>query len=164
MTIKRILVPTDFSKAADQALRYAVDLARPTNARLFLLFVVEPVYYATASDLYGATAPIGMLLDEQRRIGTQQLARAAQLLRRRRALVSTIVETGIAHEMIVETARKSRADLIVMATHGRTGLTHLLLGSVTEKVIRSAPIPVLTVRVLDASSRSQTRRNSTRRR
>jgi nucleotide-binding universal stress UspA family protein len=146
MAIRRILVPTDFSDAAQNGLDYAVGLAKAFAAEVFLLFVVEPVYYATPADLYGASANLSMLLEEQKRIAREQIARLGRQIKRREVRFRSSIETGVPYEVITETARKQRCDLIVMATHGRTGLSHLLLGSVAEKVVRTATCPVLTVR------------------
>jgi len=163
MAVKKILVPTDFSSAADQALDYAVELARPSKAQLIALFVVEPVY-AMPGDLYGASATYATLLEEQIAIGRRQLAGLAERLRRRQVPVRALLETGIPWETIVETARSSRADMIVMATHGRTGLAHFFLGSVTEKVVRSAACPVLTMRVGDGAKKRRAKPGKSRKR
>lgn len=160
MAIKRILVPTDFSNGSLQALEYAIDLAQSCKAELIVLFVVEPVYYATPADLYGASANLTMLLEEQQRIGREQLARLGKRLSQRRVRFRTLLETGTPHQRITGTAAKLKADLIVMATHGRTGLSHVLLGSVAEKVVRTAACPVLTLRGRRAMRR--TRRPATR--
>jgi len=160
MAIKRILVPTDFSEGSLQAIEYAIDLAQPTVAELIVLFVVEPVYYATPADLYGASANLAMLLEEQQRIGRAQLARLGKRLAQRRARFRTMIETGTPYQLITDTAAKLKADLIVMATHGRTGLSHVLLGSVTEKVVRTAACPVLTLRGRPAARK--TRRTAAR--
>ncbi len=159
MPIEKILLPTDFSDRAREALDYALDLAEPLQAELIVLFVVEPVYYASPADLYGASANLSMLLEEQQRIGGQELARLAEQLRSRNVKVRTVLETGVPYQLITQTAEAQKADLIVMATHGRTGLAHLLMGSVTEKVVRSAACPVLTVR---GHRSAGTRRDRTR--
>jgi nucleotide-binding universal stress UspA family protein len=144
MRIKRILVPVDFSDNSLQALDYATQLAKPFKAEILVFFVVEPVYYATPADMYGPSANLSMLLDEQRRIGREQLARLSKKLEKRGLKIRTAMQTGTPYQAIVDAAKKLKADLIVMATHGRTGLSHLLMGSVTEKVVRSAACPVLT--------------------
>ncbi|MBI4517411.1 MAG: universal stress protein [Deltaproteobacteria bacterium] len=144
--IKRILVPVDFSDTALQALDYAIEFGKPFRPELVVLFVVEPVYYATPADLYGPAANLSMLLDEQRRIGKEQLLRLAAELEKRGVNARTVLQTGTPFQVIVDTAERLKADLIVMATHGRTGLSHVLLGSVAERVVRSAACPVVTVR------------------
>ena len=87
------------------------------------------------------------MLEEQLKIGRARLAKLAERLRRRRIAARTLLESGVPYQVIVDTARRARADMIIMATHGRTGFAHLLLGSVTEKVVRTATCPVLTLRV-----------------
>src|SRR6266446_6102255 len=146
MKIKRLLVPVDFSETSLEALDYAVDFAKPFRATLTVLFVVEPVYYATPTELYGPAANWAVLSGELQRIGRQQLAELAERLKKRRVSCRTVLRTGTPYRIIVDEAKKQRADLIVMSTHGRTGLSHLVMGSVTEKVVRAATCPVLTVR------------------
>lgn len=153
MKIKRILVPVDFSDASLQAVDHAVDLAKLTRAELIVLFVVEPVYYAAPADLYGPPANLGVLLEEQQRVGRDQLDRLCRRLEQRGHKCRVLLRTGVAYREIVGTAAKVKADLIVMSTHGRTGLTHVLLGSVSEKVVRLAACPVLTVRAAKPARR-----------
>lgn len=153
MAIKKILFPTDFSERAQQALKYTVELARPVRAEVIVLFVVEPVYYATPADLYGAAVNLSVLLEEQQRIGREQLTRVTDRLKKQGLRARFLLETGAPHQVIVDTAARIKANLIVMATHGRTGLAHLLLGSVTEKVVRAAACPVLTVRGRERAAR-----------
>jgi nucleotide-binding universal stress UspA family protein len=146
MTIRRIFVPIDFSDSSMRALDYAIDLGRTFGAELAVLFVVEPIYFATPGDLYGTSANLGMLLEEQRRTAREELKKLDERLKKRGVDAQTVLGSGVPHEVIVETAKVRKADLIVMATHGRSGLSHLLMGSVAEKVVRSATCPVLTVR------------------
>jgi nucleotide-binding universal stress UspA family protein len=157
MKIRRILVPLDFSEGGQGALDYAVGLFAQ-GGQIIILHVVEPLYYATPADLYGGPANLSVLLDEQQRVAKQQLAKVAERLAKRRIRVKAVLETGVPYQTIVDTAQKLDVDLVVMATHGRTGLTHLLLGSVAEKVVRSALCPVLTVRAAAKKRRSATRK------
>jgi len=143
MTIKRILVPVDFSTSALRALDYAVDFAKPLKAELTVLFVIEPIYYAMP-DLAGGPMISG-LIDEQQRSGRVQLTRLQQRYAKRRVKVRALLQTGTPYQAIVDTARRQKADLIVMGTHGRTGMAHLLMGSVAERVVRIAACPVLTL-------------------
>lgn len=145
MAIKRILVPIDFSADSLAALAYAREFAKPFGAELSILSVVEPIYYATPADMYVPSPNVAMLLDEQRRSAVKHLARIGADLKKRRQRFRTAVKVGSAAQVIVDTAKKD-ADMIIMATHGRTGLVHMLMGSVAEKVVRTAPCPVLTVR------------------
>jgi universal stress protein A len=147
MAIKRILVPVDFSAPSLQALDYAVDFARPLAAELVVLFVVEPIYSINPGELYAPASEFSFLMREQRRHGKEQLAQIEARLTTRYAKIRTALQEGLAYQAIVAAAKRQKADLIVMATHGRTGLSHLFMGSVTEKVVRTAGCPVLTVRV-----------------
>jgi nucleotide-binding universal stress UspA family protein len=158
MTIRRIFVPIDFSDSSKRALNYAIDLGGVLGADLTVLYVAEPIYFATPGDLYGTSANLGMLLEEQRRSARQELSKLAARLEKRGVRVKTVLGTGVPHEVIVETAKARKADLIVMATHGRGGLTHLLMGSVSEKVVRSATCPVLTMRAGATKKRPAGRR------
>jgi nucleotide-binding universal stress UspA family protein len=145
--IKRILVPIDFSKTSLKALDYAVDFAKPLGAEVHALFVVEPIYYAVP-DLAGAAAGATVgLIEEQRQSGRQQLERLKARYARRHVKLRTLLQTGTPYQVIVDTAKSIKADMIVMSTHGRTGMTHLLVGSVAERVVRAASCPVLTIRV-----------------
>src|SRR5262245_25168727 len=147
MKIKRILVPVDFSAHAQAALDYSIEFSKPFKSELLVLHVVEPVYYAVPDFTGGAAASMASLLEEQRRAARAELVRLEHTYARRRVKLRTLQQTGVtAYEAIVDTARKLKADLIIMATHGRTGLTHLLMGSVAEHVVRSATCPVLTLR------------------
>jgi len=145
--IKRILVPVDFSPASLKALDYAADFAQPLGADLSVLFVIEPIYYAVP-DLAGAAAGTAVgLLEEQRASGKRQLERLQARYAKRRIKLRTLMQTGTPYQTIVDAAKSLKANLIVMSTHGRTGVSHLLLGSVAERVVRSATCPVLTIRV-----------------
>jgi nucleotide-binding universal stress UspA family protein len=159
MMIKRILVPIDFSPNSFRALDYAIEVGKPFKARLSVLYVVEPIYYAVP-DFTGSPA-MGELLTEQMGTARAQLARLERQYAKRRVKLQALLETGTAYEAIVETAKQIKADLIAMATHGRTGMSHLLLGSVAERVVRTAPCPVLTLRpgqrLPRAASHSRTR-------
>jgi len=134
--IKRILAPVDFSEASLVGLDYAIAIGDRFNAEVVLVFVVEPLRYAGDRQL---------LLADERRFGRRELSRLERRLGERGLMHRTVLQVGTPYQVIVEEAQKCGADLIVMATHGRTGLSHLLLGSVAEKVIRSARCPVLTV-------------------
>lgn len=141
--LKTILVPTDFSECSNAAVRYGHALAESFGATLHLLNVVQDPYtmpWATE----GFAAPIGDLLADwesqarQRLVGSVPTAVAAK----------TVVKTqvGSPHREIVRYAAQHEIDLIVLGTHGRGPLGHMLLGSVAERVVRTAPCPVLTVR------------------
>jgi universal stress protein A len=164
MAIRRVLVPVDFSGDSLKALAYAGDLATAPRVELVLLHVIEPVYYATPADMYATNANLAMLLDEQRRVAKQQLDRLAAALQKKGRRARTLLKTGAPAPVIVDTAKSAKADLIVMSTHGRTGLAHMLLGSVAEKVVRAAACPVLTVRGGGTAAASAGRRRRAARR
>lgn len=149
MPTAHYLVPLDFSTYADQALDYAIRLARPLNARLTLLHVIQPVPMAGVD--MGVALPetyLQELEEEVQRSMEAALARvtAAGLTGER------VVLYGVPFQEIVDTAKARQVALIVMGTHGRTGLLHVLLGSVAEKVIRLAPCSVLVVRTVAQAS------------
>lgn len=141
MTIKRILVPVDFSANSLQAVDYAVEFAKLWKAELQLVFVVEPLYYAMSE--FAAPA-VGELLEEQRRSGRTQLTRLEAHCAKRNVKVRALLQVGTPYRAIVDSAKQLKTDLIIMTTHGRTGVSHLLLGSVAERVVRFAGCPVLT--------------------
>lgn len=142
--IKRILVPTDFSKISYSAFDYAKDLAEKMNAELYLIFVLEkspPLL--TAKSLGLSEEEILYRMEAEARI---KLSEAASFLREDTNLnVIEELRIGTDYEEIVNYAVKISADIIIIATHGRTGVLHTLLGSVAEKVIRFAKCPVLVI-------------------
>jgi nucleotide-binding universal stress UspA family protein len=145
MKVKRILVPIDFSADSLQALELAVDFAQPYHAELVVLLVVEPISFV-GPDFAGAqTGALADLLAEQRRNARAELARLEQRYFKRGVALRAMVATGPPAQVIVESAKDLKADFIVMATRGRTGFAHLLAGSVAERVVRTAPCPVLTM-------------------
>jgi nucleotide-binding universal stress UspA family protein len=154
--VTKILVPTDFSEPSMKGLDYAIDLARRLHAGVVIVHVVEPFQYMGPLDIYGTLPNTAMWLSEQRKAAKTQLAGLEKSLKKRRIKFQTVLSTGAPHQQIVDAAKKLEADLIVMATHGRSGLSHLLLGSVAEKVVRTALCPVLTVRDFKSSRRRRT--------
>jgi universal stress protein A len=144
--ITRILVPVDFSEPSLQALDYAIEFGRPFKPEFVVLHVLEPIYFPGPGDMYGAGYDMGLVYRELERAGSEQLSRLAATLQKKRLTVRTLLRVGTAYHVIVETAKKLKTDVIIMSTHGRTGLSHVLMGSVAEKVVRSATCPVLTVR------------------
>lgn len=146
MAIRRILVPIDFSETSGRALDLAIELGGPLRAELVLLHVIEPLQLASAPELYApAPGPMMEVLSEQERLAHEELSKIAKRIRGKRMGVHALVVTGTPYDRIVEAADHLRVDLVVMGTQGRTGLTHLLVGSVAEKVVRLATCPVLTV-------------------
>jgi len=142
--VRKILVPTDFSDASDQAVEYGARLACALGATVYLVHVVEDTYAMHGAwDYY--VRDTAEILDRQADIARSKLADAAVPLEKRGLQVATEARLGSAADEIVLAAQHYGADLIVMATHGRSGLPHLLLGSVAERVIRHATCPVVAV-------------------
>jgi nucleotide-binding universal stress UspA family protein len=146
MPIKRVLVPVDFSGDSLNALAYARDLVKPFHAEVILVHVVEPIYYAAPADMYMTSPNLAGIIEEQQRMAAQQLKRIAGDLEKKGHRVRTVLKNGVPAQVIIDSAQRTGTDLIVMATHGHTGLAHLFMGSVAEKVVRTAACPVLTVR------------------
>jgi nucleotide-binding universal stress UspA family protein len=144
--LKKVLVATDFGPASDSALRYAQALARGFGAELHVLHVVENVL-ARAIDGYGYAAISPEVQLDIERAGRKQTDALLTDEDRREmhAKASTVTSNSPASE-IVDYARKNGIDLIVMGTHGRGAIAHLFMGSVAERVVRTAPCPVLTIR------------------
>jgi nucleotide-binding universal stress UspA family protein len=146
MLFKKILVPIDFSDGAEAAVAAAIDLGRKTGDAVTLLHVYElPILPhgmspAATQDLYDRIlAAIADRLDEAR----ERAARAAEGA----VAIDTRSVDGPAAEQIVAIARDDGYGIVVMGTHGRTGLAHLWIGSVAERVVRTSTVPVMTVRL-----------------
>jgi nucleotide-binding universal stress UspA family protein len=143
IAISRILCPTDFSEPSQNALAHADSLARWYGAEIVVLYV-SPVAAMPVTELaYLPATPL--LTPEARERLHQDLRRLVEPLRRDGVSVSVEVAEGSAATQIVARAEELRVDLIVVGTHGRRGLEHLMMGSVTESVLRRSPCPVLTV-------------------
>ncbi len=137
-----ILVPTDGSREVERALEYAVEFARTHDATIRALYVVNAAGYG-GLPMETALGGISDALHEEGRAAVgriEELAPAA-------VTVETTVLEGAPSRVIIEEADSAECDLIVMGTHGRGGIDRLLLGSVTERVVRRASVPVLTVQV-----------------
>jgi nucleotide-binding universal stress UspA family protein len=145
---RRIVCPTDFSPTADAAAMHAASLARACSGDLLLLHVLPHLNHP----LQGIAQAIPRLLAELRAGAKERLAMAAKALGDGLA-VRTELREGHAHEQILACARDNKADVIVMGTHGHTGLQHTLLGSTAERIVRLAECPVLTVRLPDRAGR-----------
>jgi nucleotide-binding universal stress UspA family protein len=144
MEIRQILAPTDFSRFSREAAAWAFELAGKFGAKVLLFHVVElPAY-----PLEGLPPSRlgGTLLEDLERQAEADLAKVMPEAQGAKVEVTRRVVVGIPYRKIVEVAQEEQADLIVMATHGRTGLSHLFMGSVAERVVRTAPCPVLTMR------------------
>lgn len=146
MTIqmKKILVPTDFSEFSKQAVDYAVELAGRFDAEITLLYVLQDAVALFPEPGVAFPAP-GNYLQELQESSQQALDRLRESLPAEMT-IQTVLRNGPPFVEIVRFAKEEDFDLIVIGTHGRSGLAHMLLGSVAEKVVRKANCPVLTVR------------------
>jgi nucleotide-binding universal stress UspA family protein len=143
--LHRILVPTDFSKSSSNALTYGVAFADKFGAELHLLHVVQDLALFVPEAVM-LTPPMVPPVEQFVSAARAALERAVQELTAPKVSIVPEVAEGTPFEEIVRFARERDIDLIVMGTHGHTGLAHLFMGSVAEKVVRRAPCPVLTVR------------------
>jgi len=142
LKVNSILVPTDFSRESKKALQYAIPFARQFNAGIILLNVLQSHYVAGE---FGVV-DFPTLETELKRSSQKQLTVLATKAARNQVPVKLVVRTGSPVAEIINVAGELNTDLIVLATHGHTGLKHVLLGSVAENVVRRAPCPVLVVR------------------
>jgi nucleotide-binding universal stress UspA family protein len=139
--VQRIVHPTDFSKTADRAFQKAVEFAKQNRAELLLVHVLlralpPPSLWRGVYDRIDA---------QERRVAETRLSALLARARRAKVRARTLLLSGVTYEQIVQVAQSMRAGLIVMGSHGRTGLSKLLLGSVAERVSGLAPCPVLIV-------------------
>lgn len=146
MQIQRILFPTDFSELAQCAWGYAVGVAEKFGAELHCLYVVDDAYQYWSS-LGPESIPIGPPPEDLMQLGRTRMERfRSEHLQGLARPATTQVAMGRPFAEIVAYATEQKIDLIVMGTHGRGAIAHALLGSTTEKVLRKAPCPVMTVR------------------
>ena len=146
MEIKRILAPTDLSPASDVALATAAELAHELGAQLLLLHVLPEEKLEALTRAHVPRRPVDLVFEDLETALIDQFRRAVPVEMRRGLHVRPTVAVGNPVAEILREAQLRGADTIAMATHGRTGLAHLLNGSVAEQVVRTAPCPVLTVR------------------
>ena len=144
IALKRILVPTDFSDASEAALNYGRALAEAFGASLHVLHVMEdPFLYASASESYVVPLELHEQIEKSAR---ERLNSVLSATDREKLHAEVVLKRGSPFVEIVRYAREQDVDLIVIGTHGRGPIAHMLMGSVAEKVVRKAPCPVLTVR------------------
>ena len=143
--LHRILVPTDFSKYSQTALTYAVAFADKFGAELHLLHIVQDLA-VFIPDMVTVAPPLAPSVEQRSAAVREALDRVVKENHLERFTVHQEVREGTPFYEIIRFAKEADIDLIVMGTHGHSGLAHVLLGSVTEKVVRKAPCPVLTVR------------------
>ncbi len=144
IVLRKILVPIDFSEYSKKALHYAIPFARQFHAKILLLYVVEPTIYP-ADFSFGQ---IGMpnVENELRVKGEQELQELITNEIKGVVPAEGLVKVGLPFVEVVSYAKEEGIELIIVATHGHTGVEHVLFGSTAEKIVRKAPCPVLVVR------------------
>jgi nucleotide-binding universal stress UspA family protein len=143
--IKRVLAPTDFSGHSEHAVRYACSLAERFEAELHLVHILSEIIPAGPDPLLMPVMP-PQFYEESERRAKETLRHLLRPAWGKPASVTTAVRWGSPVEAIVDYCKELAIDLLVIATHGRTGLSHVLLGSVAERIVREGPCPVLTIR------------------
>ncbi len=145
MQIKTILFPTDFSQGARAAMDHAVSLARDYNAKLVLLYVIQDI--SIAEWYIPSSLSVTDLVEDMQKSAWKEMDKWTAEISAKVKDVEKMVVRGVPFVEIIKTAKDRSADLVVIGTHGRTGIDHMLFGSTAEKVVRKAPCPVLTVRI-----------------
>jgi nucleotide-binding universal stress UspA family protein len=143
--LRRILYPSDFSRASGAAFARAVAMAKADRAQLLLVHVLAP-QVLIAGEGYISPKVYDDLEASARSYAQKRLGALKAKARKAGVKAITLLEDGVAHERIARTAKSRKVDLIVIGTHGRTGLAKFFLGSVASRVLAAAPCPVLTVR------------------
>ncbi len=144
LDIIKILVPIDFSDYSKSALNYAVSFAQKFDAEMILIYVIEPVIYPP--DFSMGQIAIPSINTEWDFKAKEELDRLVKSNIPANVKVKTIIKTGKPFMEVIETAANENTDIIIIATHGHSGMEHILFGSTAEKVVRKAPCPVLTLR------------------
>lgn len=143
INIKNILCPIDYSIYSEKALTYAIELAEKYRAKLYLIHVLDiRIYDIHEPDLYNVNIVDQETFDKLR----ERLFRCVSEETKGKVPVEAVVVQGVPFVEIIKASKDYVIDLIVLGTHGRTGLSHAIMGSVAEKVVRKAPCPVLTVK------------------
>jgi len=148
LALKKIILATDFSENAEHAMSYARDLASTFGAEIDLVHVHQPPVY-TGAFAYGAIEMPPDFAEETRRLLSARLQEQRDKLGSGIEVKTTLKE-GVPFKELIHHAAENDVDMIIMSTHGHTGLKHVLLGSTAERVVREAPCPVLTVRPVDS--------------
>lgn len=143
MQVNHILVPVDFSSDSANAIDMAIELAQKLAARITLLHVIHEVYVGVGE--MAAALPPSYIEDIEEEVG-KEIQTCVTKVTQAGVQADSVVVHGVPFQCILDTVEDQKIDLIVMGTHGRTGLKHVLLGSVAEKVIRLSPCPVLVTR------------------
>ncbi|MDP2682069.1 MAG: universal stress protein [Deltaproteobacteria bacterium] len=142
--IKKILFPTDFSVASDYALSYAVSMAKRFKAEIFLIHVVDTSY--DISGFYIPHISVEKLIQEMESSAEAQLKKVGGKISRSVKAYKSAVKSGIPYKEIIKFAKNKGIDMIIMGTHGKSGTDHFFFGSTTERVMKQADCPVLTIR------------------
>jgi len=145
MQIKTILFPTDFSYGARAAMDHAISLAKDYEAKLILLYVIQDI--SIAEWYIPSALSVTDLVEDMRKSASREMDKWGAEVSARVKNVEKLVVRGVPFVEIIRTAKDKNADLIVIGTHGRTGIDHMLFGSTAEKVVRKSACPVLTVRI-----------------
>jgi nucleotide-binding universal stress UspA family protein len=146
MARRLIVHPSDFSAAARPAFAAAIEMAQATRSTLVLMHVLNPAMPPVLGDEYISPPTYAQFLQVSRTWARRQLDRLTARARASRVRAVSIIREGAEADQIVRLARSRRASMIVMGTHGRTGVGRVILGSVAARVLSLAPCPVLTVR------------------
>lgn len=146
--IETILVPTDFSEFSKYALNYAIAFAQSFKARIVLIHITpeRDMDAIRQASVYMQGENVEELMAQRKAEDRKNLEEFIPPELKKGIKIETIHRVGIPFIEIIKAAREKKVDLIVIATHGRTGLSHILFGSVAEKVVRKAPCPVLSIR------------------
>lgn len=143
ITLKHILIPIDFSENSKKALRYAIPLAEQFGASITLINIIEPTVFPSDFGFGQMSFPdVEQELVAKSRTELNGIIESVTT----KTKISAVVKTGIPFVEVTNYADDEQADLIIVATHGRTGVEHILFGSTAEKIIRKAPCPALVVR------------------
>jgi universal stress protein A len=157
INIKTILAPTDFSTHAEYALKYAGELAKNLKAKMYVLHVAE--YSNVGGDPDASELLIPNYIAELKKKDKDRLGQITLRLRQAGVDAHSVFVAGRAYQDIVRMAKELSVSLTVLATHGRTGFSHLFFGSTAEKVVRLCPCPVLTVKHPDYTSEKESKSN-----
>jgi nucleotide-binding universal stress UspA family protein len=145
--LKNILVPTDFSQAFKQTLDYAVEIAKPAEAILHIIHVIEPI--AFASDLATNKFEINRFTNELELHVKKHIEKIKKMIKEDELTIKTSILHGNAYKEILDYADKNQIDMICIANHAQADLESFLFGSTTKRVLKKAKCPVLTVRIND---------------
>lgn len=150
MRIRTILFPTDFSQGARAAMDYALSLAQDYEAKLILLYVIQDI--SIAEWYIPSSISAADLIEDMQKSAEREMDKWSAEAETKVPAVERMVRRGVPFVEIIGTAKEKQADMVVIGTHGRTGIDHMLFGSTAEKVVRKSPCPVLTVRTMGTES------------